>query len=74
MTLSKIKNRKIRNTDELDTKGIFRLIKSVPSPKIKTMKLWLASPNKERIDKVFNQVVAGNRIINYYRNKDYTDE
>ena len=29
----KAKDGKLRNTDMLDTKGIFRLIESVPSPK-----------------------------------------
>ena len=33
---------KMRNTDTLDTKGILRLIQSVPSPKAEPFKLWLA--------------------------------
>ena len=70
----KAKDGKMRNTDMLDTKGIFRLIESVPSPKAEPMKLWLASLGKERIDEVFDPEIAGNRIINYYRNKGYSDE
>ena len=65
---------KYYNTDTLDTKGIFRLIESVPSPKAEPMKLWLANLGSERIDEVFDQEIAGNRIINYYRNKGYSDE
>ena len=61
-------------TDVLDTKGIFRLIESVPSPKAEPFKMWLASLGKERIDEVFDPEIACNRIINYYRNKGYTDE
>ncbi len=70
----KAKDGKLRNTDMLDTKGIFRLIESVPSPKAEPMKMWLANLGKERIDEVFDPEIAGNRIINYYRNKGYSDE
>ena len=38
----KAKDRKIRQTDTLDTEGIFRLIESIPSPKAEPFKLWLA--------------------------------
>ena len=65
---------KYYNTDTLDTKGIFRLIESVPSPKAEPMKMWLANLGSERIDEVFDPEIAGNRIINYYRNKGYSDE
>ena len=37
-------------TDALDTKGILRLIESVPSQKAEPFKLWLAKMEKERID------------------------
>ena len=70
----KAKDGKMRNTDTLDTKGIFRLIESVPSPKAEPFKLWLANLGSERIDEVFNPEVAINRAVNYYRNKGYTDE
>ena len=46
---------KNRQTDTLDTEGIFRLIESVPSPKAEPFKMWLASLGKERIDEVFDQ-------------------
>ena len=65
---------KYYNTDTLDTQGIFRLIESVPSPKAEPMKMWLANLGKERIDEVFDPEIAGNRIINYYRSKGYSDE
>ena len=70
----KAQDGKIRETDILDTKGIFRLIESVPSPKAEPLKLWLANLGKERIDEVFDPEIAGNRIINYYRSKGYSDE
>lgn len=61
-------------TDTLDTKGILRLIESVPSPKAEPFKLWLASLGSERIDEVFDPEIAINRAVNYYRNKGYSDE
>ena len=65
---------KYYNTDRLDTKGILRLIESVPSPKSEPFKLWLASLGNERINEVFDPELAINRAVNYYRNKGYTDE
>lgn len=70
----KSKDGKYRETDTLDTKGILRLIESVPSPKAEPFKLWLANLGKERIDEVFNPEIAVNRAVEYYRNKGYTDE
>ena len=65
---------KMRETDVLDTKGIFRLIESIPSPKVEPMKLWLANLGSERIDEVFDPELAINRAVTYYRNKGYADE
>lgn len=70
----KAKDGKLRKTDTLDTEGIFRLIESVPSYKAEPFKLWLAKLGKERIDEVFDPEVAANRVVNYYRNKGYSDE
>ena len=61
-------------TDTLDTKGILRLIESVSSPKAEPFKMWLASLGSERIDEVFDPEIAANRVVNYYRNKGYSDE
>lgn len=65
---------KLRETDTLDTKGILRLIESVPSPKAEPFKLWLAGLGKERIDEVFDPEIAIKRAINYYRNRGYDDK
>ena len=69
----KAQDGKMRLTDVLDTKGIFRLIESIPSPKAEPFKLWLANLGKERIDEIFDPEVAINRSINYYRRKGYDD-
>ena len=70
----KAQDGKLRMTDTLDTKGILRLIESVPSPKAEPFKLWLASLGKERIDEVYDPEIAINRAVSYYRNKGYSDE
>lgn len=70
----KAKDGKLRVTDVLDTKGILRLIESVPSPKAEPFKVWLANLGSERIDEVFNPELAVNRAVEYYRSKGYTDE
>lgn len=61
-------------TDVLDTRGIFRLIESVPSPKAEPFKLWLASLGKERIDEVFDPEIAINRAVEYYHKRGYDDK
>ena len=65
---------KYRKTDTLDTKGILRLIESVPSPKAEPFKVWLASLGSDRIDEVFDPEIAIKRSIDYYRKRGYTDK
>ncbi len=48
----KAQDGKLRETDTLDTQGIFRLIESVPSPKAEPFKTWLAQMEWERIESV----------------------
>ncbi len=69
----KAQDGKLRVTDTLNTKGILRLIESVPSPKAEPFKLWLANLGSERIDEVFDPEIAIRRSINYYRNRGYDD-
>lgn len=70
----KSKDGKFYSTDTLDTKGILRLIESVPSQNAEPFKLWLAQMGKERIDEVFDPEIAMNRAIDYYRSRGYSDK
>lgn len=70
----KAQDGKMRETDTLDTKGILRLIESVPSPKAEPFKLWLAQLGSERIDEVFDPEIAIKRAIDYYRKRGYDDK
>lgn len=56
-------------TDALDTKGILRLIESIPSKNAEPFKIWLAQMGKERIDEIFDPELAVNRAVDYYRSK-----
>ena len=73
LKIKSLKDGKYYLTDVLDTKGIFRLIESIPSTKAEPFKLWLSSLAKERIDEVFDPEIAINRSINYYRKRGYPD-
>ena len=64
---------KMRETDALNTKGILRLIESIPSPKAEPFKLWLAKMGNDRIDEVFDPELAVNRAVDYYRSRGYDD-
>ena len=70
----KAKDGKMRYTDMLDTKNIFRLIESIPSPKAEPFKMWLADLGSERIDEVFDPEIAVNRAVEYYRKRGYDDK
>ncbi len=65
---------KLRLRDALDTKGIFRLVESVPSPKAEPFKMWLAKLGSERVDEVFDPEKAIIRAVNYYRQRGYDDK
>ena len=73
LKLKSNKDGKMYLTDVLDTKGILRLIESVPSPKAEPFKLWLANLGSERLNEVYDPSLAIDRAINYYRNKGYND-
>lgn len=64
---------KFYNTDALDTKGILRLIQSVPSLKAEPFKLWLAQVGSERIDETFDPSKAIDRSIIIYKSQGYSD-
>ena len=64
---------KFYNTDVLDTKGILRLIQTVPSPKAEPFKIWLAQVGSDRIDETFDPSKAIDRSIMIYKSQGYSD-
>ena len=65
---------KMRMTDALNTKGILRLVQSIPSPKAEPFKVWLAQVGSERLDEIADPEKAIIRAQNYYRQKGYSEE
>jgi hypothetical protein len=68
------KDGKYRETDTLDTEGIFRLIESVPSKKAEPLKLWLAKLGRQKVDEVFDPSKGIDEMIEFYLQKGYTIE
>ncbi|MCM1533442.1 MAG: hypothetical protein NC099_02195 [Corallococcus sp.] len=64
---------KMRMTDVLDTKGVLRLVQSIPSPKAEPFKVWLAQVGSERLDEIADPEKAILRGADYYRAKGYTE-
>ena len=64
---------KMRLTDALDTKGILRLVQSVPSPKAEPFKMWLAKVGSDRLDEIADPEKAILRGADFYRAKGYTE-
>ncbi|MBE6135744.1 MAG: hypothetical protein E7181_00535 [Erysipelotrichaceae bacterium] len=65
---------KMRDTDCLDTKGVLRLIQSIPSPKAEPFKMWLAQVGSERLDEIADPEKAILRGADFYRAKGYSEK
>ena len=57
-----------------NTKGILRIIQSIPSPKVEPFKLWLAEVGSDRILEIENPELAADRARELYKAKGYSDE
>ena len=64
---------KMRMTDVLDTKGVLRLVQSIPSPKAEPFKMWLAEVGNDRLNEIADPEKAIMRGAEYYRAKGYTE-
>ncbi len=65
---------KLRETDVLNTKGILRLVQSIPSKKAEPFKMWLAQVGSERLDEIADPQKAIYRAVETYRQKGYPEE
>lgn len=65
---------KNRKTLATNTKGILRIIQSIPSPKAEPFKQWLAQVGAERIEEIENPEIAQIRAHEIYRQKGYSEE
>ena len=62
---------KMRETDCANTKGMFRIIQSIPSPKAEPFKLWLAQVGYDRVQEIENPELAQERMKELYELKGY---
>jgi DNA-damage-inducible protein D len=65
------KKRKIQASD---SKGLLRIIQSIPSPKAEPFKLWLAQVGADRLDEIENPELATQRTRELYKLKGYSDD
>ena len=61
------------STDVLNTKGVLRLVQSIPSPKAEPFKMWLAQVGAERLDEIADPEKSILRGAEFYRAKGYTE-
>ena len=67
-------DRKKRKVQAADTKGVLRIIQSIPSPKAEPLKLWLAQVGSDRLDEIENPELAAQRTRELYKLKGYPDD
>ncbi len=68
------KDGKKRQVIAATTKGILRLVQSIPSPKAEPFKVWLAQVGAERLDEIADPEKAILRGAEFYRKKGYSPE
>ncbi|MCK5282260.1 MAG: Bro-N domain-containing protein [Nanoarchaeota archaeon] len=64
---------KLRLTDCANTKNMFRIIQSIPSPKAEPFKQWLAQVGYDRVQEIENPELAQKRMRELYKAKGYSD-
>lgn len=62
---------KQRKVQAANTKGILRIIQSIPSPKAEPFKRWLAQVGRERIEETIDPEQAIDRALETYQKKGY---
>lgn len=64
---------KMRKENVTDTKGIFRIIQSIPSPKAEPFKIWIAEVAKQRLDQMQDPELSIEQAIHDYRRLGYSE-
>ena len=65
---------KLRETDCANTKNMFRIIQTIPSPRAETFKMWLSQVGYERVQEIENPELGQDRIKKYYELKGYPQD
>src|SRR3990167_6498347 len=61
-------------TNCANTKNMFRIIQSIPSPKAEPFKQWLAQVGYDRVQEIENPELAQKRMKEIYKAKGYSDD
>lgn len=61
-------------TDCANTRNMFRIIQSIPSPKAEPFKQWLAKVGYERVQEIEDPELGSIRVKELYQAKGYTDQ
>ena len=64
---------KMRMTDVADTKQLFRLIQSIPSPKAEPFKQWMAQVASQRMEQMQDPEKSIEQAITDYKRLGYSD-
>lgn len=64
---------KMRLTDAVSIDQLFRLIQSIPSPKVEPFKVWLAQVAKERLDQMQDPELSIKQAMWDYKRLGYSD-
>ena len=64
---------KMRSTDCADTEQLFRLIQSIPSPKVEPFKQWMAQIASQRIDQIQDPELSIEQALMDYTRLGYSD-
>ncbi len=64
---------KFYETDCASTETMFRIVQSIPSPKVESIKRWLAKVGYERIQEIEDPELATKRTRLLYKLKGYSD-
>ncbi|MCK9363147.1 MAG: Bro-N domain-containing protein [Syntrophales bacterium] len=65
---------KLRLTDCANIETMFRIIQSIPSPKVEPFKQWLAKVGRERLEEIENPELSMERMQALYEKKGYPKE
>jgi hypothetical protein len=64
---------KFYKSDVADSEQLFRLIQSIPSPKVEPFKLWLAKIASERLDEMQDPELTIDRALDQYLHIGYSE-
>lgn len=64
---------KRRKTQASDTKGLLRIIQSIPSKKAEPFKVWLAQVGSDRLDEMQDPELSINKAMQDYLNLGYSE-